>query len=124
MKFDNNLDIEKGIVEQLSDYKVAVNKFKPKDGDYHYSFAELTGDFHKGAIWGMALVLDILKNEDANHEFEHLDDKSILGQMKYEVEEEYLNNIFNTVMATMDESIVSFLDEQSCNEEINKNGKK
>ena len=124
MKFDNNLDIDKGIVEQLDDFKVAVNKFKPKDEDYHYSYAELTDEWNKGAMWAMALMLDVLKNEDANHEFEHLDDKSIIGQMKFEVEEEYLNYIFNLMMCSMNECLVSFLDEQSCNEEINKNGKK
>lgn len=117
MKFDDNLDIEKSVMEQLDEYAVAVNRFVPKKEDYSYNFADLEHDFHRGAIWGMAMMLESLQTLDANHDFENLDDNSTLGKIKYEIEAEYLNEVFNDMLSTMNMTLVSFLDEENSNKD-------
>lgn len=115
MRYDDNLDIEKSVMEQLDEYAVAVNRFAPED--YCYNFADLEHDFHKGAIWGMAMMLESLQTLDANHDFENLDKNSTLDKIKYEIEAEYLNEVFNDMLSTMNMTLVSLLDEENSNKD-------
>lgn len=117
MKFDDNLDIEKSVMDQLDEYAVAVNHFIPKDEDYAYKFADMENDFNRGAIWGMAMMLESIQALDANHEFDNLDENSTLGKIKYEIEAEYLNEVFNDMLSTMNMTLVSLLDEEYSNKD-------
>ena len=118
MKFDDNLEIEhKSVMEQLGNYAVAVNRFLPKEEDYAYKYSDMEHDFNRGAIWGMAMMLDSIQAMDANHDFDDLDDNTILGKMKHEIEENYLNEVFNDMLSTMNMTLVSLLDEEYSNKD-------
>ena len=50
-------------------------------------------------------------------DFENLADNSTLGKIKYEIEAEYLNEVFNDMLSTMNMTLVSFLDEENSNKD-------
>ena len=115
MKFENNLDEKKPILEQLNSYEVTVSCCQNKK--CAYKLEEAQDDFTRGAIWGMATLLTSIQAMDADHDFEYLGDNTTIGKIKYEIEENYLNEIFNDILNTMDMTLVSLIDEERSNKD-------